>query len=58
MTAINLNKVREARARAAAKTQADSNAVRFGRTKAEKQAEATQNAKALTHLDQHKRDDG
>jgi len=57
MTAINLNKVRKARARAAAKAKADSNAVRFGRTKADKQKEASQNTKSVTKLDQHKRDD-
>ena len=36
---INLNKARKARARAAAKARADENAVKFGRTKAERAAE-------------------
>ena len=38
-TPINLNKVRKARARAEAKTRANTNAVAFGRSKAEKAAE-------------------
>ncbi|MCV3271988.1 DUF4169 family protein [Roseobacter sinensis] len=53
---INLNKHRKARAKAAKKTQADENAVRFGRTKAEKDAEKSQAAKDARHLDGHKRE--
>jgi hypothetical protein len=56
MTVVNLNKARKARAKAGAKVQADANAARFGRTKAEKvadQAEADRKARAL---DAHRRD--
>lgn len=51
---INLNKARKARARLAAKAQADENAVKFGRSKAEKILDATQNAQAKAKLDQLK----
>ncbi len=36
MTIVNLNKARKSRARAKAKKTADENAVKFGRTRAEK----------------------
>ena len=52
---INLNKHRKARAKAAKKARADENAVRFGRTKAEKDAEKAQADKAARHVDGHKR---
>lgn len=54
---INLNKARKERNRAEAKRQADENAVRFGRTKAERMLEAAQNEKASRQLDQLKFDD-
>ena len=54
MKPVNLNKVRKARSRAEAKAEADANAVRFGRTKAEKVLEATQKAQATARLDQLK----
>lgn len=54
---INLNRVRKARARDEARKQADDNAVKFGRTKAERMLDATRNAKARIMLDQHKMDD-
>ncbi|WP_300055134.1 DUF4169 family protein [uncultured Roseobacter sp.] len=53
---VNLNKRRKARAKAAKKAQADENAVRFGRTKAEKEANKAQAAKATRDLDGHKRE--
>ncbi|MGZ2258052.1 DUF4169 family protein [Roseobacter sp. A03A-229] len=53
---INLNKARKARAKAAKKAQADENAVRFGRTKAEKDAESAQAKKTARDLDGHKRE--
>lgn len=56
-TPINLNRARKARARDAAKTQADANAAKHGRTKAERRAEAGHAAKAKRDLDGHKRDD-
>ncbi|OAN75484.1 amidase [Jannaschia sp. EhC01] len=55
---INLNRVRKARARDAAKQQADENAATHGRSKAERQAEARKKALADKHLDGHARDDG
>ncbi|MBO9408228.1 DUF4169 family protein [Shimia sp. R9_1] len=48
---INLNKFRKARARADQKTQADENAVKFGRTKAQKQLEEAQAEKSERDLD-------
>lgn len=56
-TPINLNRVRKTRARDDAKRQADENAVRHGRTKAERQAEAARQALADKRLDSHGRDD-
>lgn len=50
---INLNRYRKAKARAEAKRQADENAVKFGRTKAERartRAEAERIARALDGL--------
>ena len=53
---VNLNRFRKTKARADNSTRAEANAVKFGRTKAEKQAQVSQ-AKAETHrLDQHKRE--
>lgn len=48
---INLNKVRKARARIAAKTRADNNAVAFGRSKAQKTAEGKENSRLRQELD-------
>lgn len=50
---INLNRVRKTRARDAAQRQADANALRFGRTKAEREAEAARKALADKQLDGH-----
>lgn len=50
---VNLNRVRKERTREEQKAQADVNAVRFGRTKAERVLEATREAKARRHLDGH-----
>lgn len=54
---INLNKARKARASVARKTQADENAVAFGRTKAEKDATKAAAEKSIRRLDAHKRQD-
>ena len=54
---VNLNRVRKARARAEQKRVAEENAVKHGRTKAERLLEATRSARAKAMLDQHKRDD-
>ena len=51
---INLNKVRKARDRAADKAQADANAVKFGRSKAERLLDAARADKARSALDQAK----
>ena len=55
-TPINLNKVRKARARADKAVKADENAVKFGRTKVQKQADKHAADTAERHLDGHKRD--
>ncbi|PVA06134.1 DUF4169 family protein [Thalassorhabdomicrobium marinisediminis] len=54
---VNLNKVRKARDLTAKKAEADLNAVKFGRTKAERLAEAALEAKAKARLDQLKFED-
>ncbi len=56
MKVVSLNKVRKAKARAENRTQADANAVKFGRTKAEKAGEALAAAQASTRLDGLKRE--
>ena len=53
-TPINLNKVRKIRDRAADKAQADANAVKFGRSKAERLLDAARADKARSALDQTK----
>lgn len=50
---VNLNRFRKERTREEQKAQADANAVKFGRTKAERVLEATREAKARRHLDRH-----
>jgi len=58
MTAIvNLNKARKARAKAGAKLEAAENRVRFGRTRAEREAAAARDDKARRDLDGNKRED-
>ena len=54
---VNLNKIRKDRERTAKKLEADQNARRFGRTKAERLVEATREAKLKRHLDQQKFED-
>ena len=54
-TPINLNKRRKALARAEKKARADRNAVAFGRSKVEKEAEKAASDKARQLLDGHKR---
>ncbi|WP_299420533.1 DUF4169 family protein [uncultured Shimia sp.] len=51
MTVVNLNKFRKAKARATKQMQADENAVKFGRTKAQKKLESSQADKARQDLD-------
>ena len=54
---VNLNKVRKDRDRTARKAQADANAAKHGRTKAERLAEAAREAKARVRLGQMKFED-
>ena len=51
---VNLNKVRKARAREEARAKADENAVRYGRSKAEKELDKARQDKARRDLDGHK----
>jgi hypothetical protein len=53
---VNLNKARKARAKHEKRAQADANAVKFGRTKAERDAEKARAGKAARDLDGHKRE--
>ncbi len=52
---INLNKARKAKARVEKSARAQENRARFGRTKAEKQAEAAEKARIAKALDDSKR---
>lgn len=52
---ISLSRVRKARDRDAARVRADANAVKHGRTKAERQAEAARRTQSEGLLDAHKR---
>jgi hypothetical protein len=54
MTMINLNTVRKDRNRADEKAKADENAIKHGRTKAQRMLETMQAAKARKTLDQAK----
>ncbi|MBV7410051.1 DUF4169 family protein [Maritimibacter sp. DP1N21-5] len=53
----NLNQIRKARARAEKRAQADENAVKFGRTKAQKVVEKADAARARRILDAHRKDE-
>ena len=53
----NLNRARKARDRAEEKAQADANALKHGRTKAQRLLEAAQAEKARRALDQSKFED-
>lgn len=53
---INLNKARKAKLRVEKSARADENRARFGRTKAQKQANAAETAKLARLLDDSKRD--
>ena len=54
---VNLNRARKAKARAAKVDLAAQNRVKFGRTKAEKQAESAIKSLTERKLDSHKRED-
>ena len=53
---VNLNRARKERARRAAKALADENAVRFGRTKAEKQRDRAEAERASRDHDGHRKE--
>ncbi len=53
---VNLNRVRKDKARAEKKARADSNAVKFGRTKVERSLEKAREDKAVRDIDGHKLD--
>jgi hypothetical protein len=53
---INLNKARKAKARVDKSAQAEENRARFGRTRAQKHADAAETAKLTRLLDDAKRD--
>ena len=53
---VNLRAARKAATRAATRKQADANAAKFGRTKAEKALHNAQQTKAARDLDGQKRD--
>jgi hypothetical protein len=54
---VNLNRYRKEKAKADAKTRADANAVKHGRTKAERLLDAARTEKAKAMLDRHKIED-
>lgn len=54
---VNLNKTRKTLKKAEDKARADANAVRFGRTKAQRMLEAARAEQARKHLDQLKFED-
>lgn len=53
---VNLRLVKKQAAKAAARAKGDENAVKFGRTKAEKKVQDARAEKAARDLDGHKRD--
>ncbi len=57
MKPVNLNQARKVKSRAETKAKADENAVRFGRTKAQKVLEAAQADQASARLSQLKFED-
>jgi hypothetical protein len=54
---ISLNQIRKDRARIGDKARADANAIKFGRTKAQRLLEAAQAKQARNRLDQAKFDE-
>jgi hypothetical protein len=54
---VNLNRYRKEKAKADAKTRAEANAVKHGRTKAERLLDAARTEKAKAMLDRHKIED-
>lgn len=56
-TPINLNKARKARERAERQRVADENAVKFGRSKAQKNAEESRLSRERRDIDGHQREE-
>ncbi len=54
---VNLRTARKRRARAEKAADAEQNRLLFGRTKAEKQRQQTEKARAEKHIDGHKREE-
>ncbi|MCU0855914.1 MAG: DUF4169 family protein [Rhodobacteraceae bacterium] len=54
---VNLNRYRKEKAKADAKARADANAVKHGRTKADRLLDAARSEKARQMLDRHKIED-
>ena len=54
---INLSRFRKEKARADKRVQGDANAAKFGRTKAQKDADALNRERAEKTLDRHKREE-
>lgn len=53
---VNLRQAKKQAARKAARAEADANAAKFGRTRAERQQQKAQADKAARDLDGHRRD--
>lgn len=53
---VNLSRARKSRARDDRRKHADGNAVKFGRTKAQKSLETNEKSKIIRNLDDHKID--
>ena len=53
---VNLNRYRKDKARADKRARADQNAVKFGRTKAQKDAEKAETTRITRLFDSHKQD--
>ncbi|CUH87377.1 hypothetical protein PH5382_01304 [Phaeobacter sp. CECT 5382] len=53
---VNLNRFRKEKARADKKARADQNAVKFGRTKAEKSLDKSRKDQEIRRLDDHRSD--
>ena len=56
MKPVNLNRYRKEKARREKRAEADANAVKFGRTGAEKAQERAEQAREAARLDGHERD--
>ncbi|MEO0568405.1 MAG: DUF4169 family protein [Pseudomonadota bacterium] len=54
---VNLNQFRKAKARTEKRANADENAVKFGRTKAQRLVEKAEAEKARKTIDEHRREE-